>query len=256
MNMANLETYYMNLSLTTISRLPLSMKSTAASVSNASRLSWRIIGVARRLWFQWSRRLFSTTRQRANDASRDKPCFDDNLDAITSTQTSKHRNIINICRKHHEMYIRTMSLQYTISLAKPRHLDGTPEGLDTKMASYLKYPGPGVLVLLLLHPLHWNEGFVLQLIDLAVPHPSSSKGTTLHIETCLREHCRVYAGHFIREASPTLCRICQSKTLRLLCPTCNHRICQKTLSSLGARWKRIFCQLCLTKKTPSRAKVS
>jgi hypothetical protein len=98
MNMANLETYYMNLSLTTISRLPLSMKSTAASVSNASRLSWRIIGVARRLWFQWSRRLFSTTRQRANDASRDKPCFDDNLDAITSTQTSKHRNIINICR--------------------------------------------------------------------------------------------------------------------------------------------------------------
>jgi len=136
-----------------------------------------------------------------------KPCFDDDSKVITSIQSSEHRNIINIRRKHHEIYIRTMSLPYTISLAKPRHLAVTPEGLDTRMASYLNHPRPWALVLLSLHPLRWDKGFVLQVIDLAATHRSSStdhtynQGTTLHIETCVRGRLRVYLRKRYLEAS-------------------------------------------------------
>jgi len=160
------------------------------------------------------------------------------------------------------MYKRTMSLQYTISLAKSCHLDGTPEGLDTNMASYLKHPGPWALVLLLLHPLRWNQGLVLQLIDLAAKHLNSltdhtyNQGTTLHIETCCRGHLRVYVSQISGDIFPKICRTCQSKTFRLSNPTYSRRYCRKTLSSLGARWRKISYQICLTKKTPSRAKVS
>jgi len=202
------------------------------------------------------------SRQRANDASRDKPCLDDDLDAITFTQIPKHRKSINICRKHHEIYIHTMSLPYTISLAKSRYLDGTPVGFDTRMASYLKHSGPWVLVLLLLHPLHWNKDSVLRLIHLTAKRLSSltdhtyKQGTTLYSETCCRGHLRVYVSQISGDISPKICRTCQSKTFRLSNPTYSRRYCRKTLSSLGARWRKISYRICLTKRTPTRAKVS
>jgi len=201
------------------------------------------------------------TRQRANDASRDKPCFDDDLKVITSTHTSKHRNMINIYRKHQQKYIRTMSLQYTISLAKLRHLDGTPEGLDTRMASYLKHPWPWLLVLLLLHPLHWNIGLVLQVVNLAVTYLSLSTDSTYSqgapqpAGTCVENISNSTSARPLKRFSPTNCRIWQTKTFRIFFPTYSHRIWQKTRNSLVARWKKVSQQICLTLKSLTPAEV-
>jgi len=81
-------------------------------------------------------------------------------------------------------YIRTMSLQYTISLAKPGHLDRTPEGLDTRMASYLKHPWPWVLVLLLPPPRHRKKASLLQVIDPVVTHLKSRSLPTVKELPC------------------------------------------------------------------------
>jgi len=184
------------------------------------------------------------SRQRANDASRDKPCLDDDLDAITFTQIPKHRKSINICRKHHEMYIHTMSLPYTISLAKPRYLDGTPVGFDTRMASYLKHSGPWVLVLLLLHPLHWNKDSVLQLIDLTAKRLSSLTDHTYYPRIALHRDLSSRTSPNIRqtvqqEFFASICRIWPSTTLRHSCSTYSHGIRQRTLIFLTAGWRKV-----------------